>query len=69
MSYTAYMIFEIISTVLFGVALIYFSNKIAELFSGSSIIRGADNPWTYKTVGVAIIAYGLFWPLLTSSLM
>jgi|GEM_PF-5813244 len=58
------MIIEIISTIAFGIALIYFSNQISEFFSDSSIIRGANNPWAYKTLGVVIIIYGFISPLL-----
>jgi len=51
------MLLTTLSSLFIGIALIYFSKEIADVFkrSGSgNLIRGLDNPWTYKTLGFVI---------------
>ena len=51
------MLIMVLSSLFIGIALMYFSTEIANLFkrSGSvNLIRGLDNPWTYKTLGFVI---------------
>jgi len=51
------MLLTVLSSAFIGIALMYFSAEIANLFkrSGSvNLIRGLDNPWTYKTLGFVI---------------
>jgi len=51
------MLLTLLTSVLIGITLMYLSAEIANLFkrSGSvNLIRGLDNPWTYKTLGFVI---------------
>ncbi len=58
--------------VIFGVLLMLFSKQLADFFGrtgSTSLIRGLDNAWTFKTLGfVLVVGYPLYY-LVSSSLI
>ena len=56
---------NVFGPVIFGILLIVFSDQIARFFEttgSTSLIRGLDNPWTFKTVGFVIaLGYPIYY--------
>ena len=69
------LLLSAIPTMLLGVAIIYFNDEIAMTFRDTksiSLIRGLDNPWTFKALGwLLVIGSPIYqiisWYLLTST--
>lgn len=63
-------IFEVlIPSLIAGGCLIFFNKEIANFFKeikSTNLIRGLDNPWTFKTLGfIVIFLYPIYqWVLL-----
>jgi|GEM_PF-1344216 len=56
---------NIFGPVVIGILMMLFSKKLANFFESTgstSLIRGLDNPWTFKTVGFVIaVGYPIYY--------
>ena len=57
-------LFSVLPVLLLGAAMAYFNKQIADFFretQSTSLIRGLDNPWTFKTVGwTLVVGYPIY---------